>query len=657
MKKLILLLLLAYNANSAPIIGGGGTTTQQFIDTNHVVISTVNMITTNTSLGASNIITAISSSVSLATVLTNTTILTNVANYTSVGTMTTNLYTRGAAEHNFPNVARLPHMGWFSWGFSTGGATSNTAKLAMDGLDRWGMRELGWKYIQVDFGWALPTRDGNGKLQVNTTNISDIRLFSQNVHDRGYKLGLYEEWPGGAGGHPVMQGYEYQDGIWFATNCPIDLLKYDCIAGVGNQEKWEYVVEQYTRGLRSTGRDIISKSSNGDNHSFSPFMPSFLNEWCPGDVRAYGATWYSSTNGWGTNEVYRIFKANFDFADFLSAAQGAVGPGFQCDLDALISGNGWTNLAMIQSDFALRVIYASPMVLYNVPAAGAGIQSTYPLSVYTNVEAIAINQDPLVIQGALVISNAGFRVYSKPLANGDVAVASFNMSHEVATNSSFWWTNVGFAAGTTVAVRDVYNYGTTNGTTGWTSSIPAWGCSLLRLSTNTSATTTVVGSPGTTFIDYLPISALNSTSTNRLSPQNESTTPYNADEGVYWTASTGSMFNVPLHPSSTNLVATLWIQSTNTAATTVSLTQNMYWYQGPTGRIVGSSVFSGSVPTSQSLTLTNGLNQITITMGYPTNTYAPKTLRMQFVANADNITLFLLGPLQMNYKLWQPLAQ
>ena len=650
MKKLILLLLLAYNANSAPIIGGGGTTTQQFIDTNHVVISTVNMITTNTSLGASNIITAVATDATKAA----------TATYTSAGSLTTNLYARSASEHNFPNVARLPHMGWFSWGYSTPGGSSNQAKLAMDGLDLWGMRELGWKYIQVDFGWAQATRDGNGKLQADPAKISDMQLFSKNVHDRGYKLGLYEEWPGGSNGHPPMRGFEYQDGIWFATNCPLDLLKYDCIVGVGNQATWEYVVDQYTRGLRSTGRDIISKSSNGDNHSFSPFMPNTLNEWCPGDVRAWANVNYINTGTygmWATNEVWRISKATFDFADYLCAAQGAVGPGFQGDMDAMLSGSGWTNLDAIRSDFAIRAILASPLVLYNVPAPAAGVQSTYPLSVYTNIEAIAIDQDPLVIQGPLVISNAGYRVYSKPLNNGDVAVAMFNRSTDVSTNASFWWTNVGFASNQTVAVRDIWNYATTNFTGGYTSTIPAWGCSFLRLSTNASAVSTSVGNPGLTFTDYLPISALSSGTLNKITPQNESATPYLFDEALYWLCNAGAMFNVPLHPASTNLVATLWIQSTNATPTVVTFNQNMYWYQGPLGRIVGSGVFPGSVPVSQTLTLTNGLNQVTITMGYPTNTYVPKTLRMQFTANADACTIFLTGPLQMNYKLWQPLAQ
>ena len=119
MKKLILLLLLSYNANSAPIIGGGGAVVQ-FLDTNKVVISTVNMITTNTSLGASNIITAISSSVSLATVLTNTTILTNIpttgflvpSSFGAVGdgsaddTAALQLWINASAQSNF--VALLP---------------------------------------------------------------------------------------------------------------------------------------------------------------------------------------------------------------------------------------------------------------------------------------------------------------------------------------------------------------------------------------------------------------------------------------------------------------------------------------------------------------------------------------------------------------------
>ena len=48
-----------------------------------------------------------------------------------------------------------------------------------------------------------------------------------------------------------------------------------------------------------------------------------------------------------------------------------------------------------------------------------------------NREVIAVNQDPLGVQGRLVKAEGGktgsdYRVYSRPLQNGDVAVALLN---------------------------------------------------------------------------------------------------------------------------------------------------------------------------------------------------------------------------------------
>ena len=76
--------------------------------------------------------------------------------------------------------------------------------------------------------------------------------------------------------------------------------------------------------------------------------------------------------------------------------------------------------------------------------------------ILTNAEVIAINQDPLATAGDRVSFNneTGAQVWSKPLANGDVAVLLFNSHNKHDIDVQCTWRQFGFA--TAAAVRDLW---------------------------------------------------------------------------------------------------------------------------------------------------------------------------------------------------------
>ncbi|MFD0523354.1 hypothetical protein [Paractinoplanes durhamensis] len=82
---------------------------------------------------------------------------------------------------------------------------------------------------------------------------------------------------------------------------------------------------------------------------------------------------------------------------------------------------------------------------------------------------IAVDQDPLGVAATVVSAAGGLYVLTRPLANGDVAVALFNSTDTAATMSTT------VPAGT---VTDLWT-GTTAGSVG--ASVPAHGTMLYRV--------------------------------------------------------------------------------------------------------------------------------------------------------------------------------
>ncbi|MEO8906899.1 MAG: hypothetical protein ABI310_02370, partial [Microbacteriaceae bacterium] len=100
----------------------------------------------------------------------------------------------------------------------------------------------------------------------------------------------------------------------------------------------------------------------------------------------------------------------------------AARPGAFNDPDMLEIGNGGMTEAEQRSEFSLWSIMAAPLI------AGTDLRTASPatLAIYTNTDVIAVDQDPLGVQGRLLTSTGGLFVFAKPLADGDVAVALFN---------------------------------------------------------------------------------------------------------------------------------------------------------------------------------------------------------------------------------------
>jgi alpha-galactosidase len=96
-----------------------------------------------------------------------------------------------------------------------------------------------------------------------------------------------------------------------------------------------------------------------------------------------------------------------------------------------------------------------------------------------NREVIAIDQDPLGIQGRKVQKRGTVEVWSKPLADGEVAIALFNRGTS-STDTKFKWSDLGFPNG--LRVRDLWKQmNVDRAAAEYSTTIPPHGSVLLRI--------------------------------------------------------------------------------------------------------------------------------------------------------------------------------
>src|SRR5437879_4171549 len=107
-------------------------------------------------------------------------------------------------------------------------------------------------------------------------------------------------------------------------------------------------------------------------------------------------------------------------------------PGAWNDPDMLEIGNGGMTAVEYQSEFSLWAEMAAPLI------AGTDLtaMSDVTQNILTNKAVIAVDQDPLGLQGRPVSNAGGYWVLVKPLTSGAVAVVLFNSTNRAASIST-----------------------------------------------------------------------------------------------------------------------------------------------------------------------------------------------------------------------------
>ncbi|WP_438302795.1 NPCBM/NEW2 domain-containing protein [Streptomyces sp. HUAS TT11] len=358
-------------------------------------------------------------------------------------------------------LALTPPMGFNNWNSTNCRAEfdESMVKGIADLFVDEGLKAAGYQYVNLDDCWALPSRDADGKLVPDPVRFPDgIKAVADYVHSKGLKLGIYTS----AGtktcnsaGFPGALGHEYSDAQQFA-DWGVDYLKYDNCNNQGVDAEQRYTTMR--DALKATGRPIVySICEWGQNKPW---------EWAS-DVGHLWRTTGDISDNWGS--MLSILKQNLPLASY-------AGPGHWNDPDMLEVGNGGMTDTEYRSHFSLWSVMAAPLLI------GSDLREASPatLDILGNKEVIAVDQDPLGKQGAVVSSEGGRWVIAKEMKDGSRAVALFNETGEaqrIGTTAAA----VGLPSADAYTLRDLWQHRSYNTAGTISATVPAHGTVLVRV--------------------------------------------------------------------------------------------------------------------------------------------------------------------------------
>jgi alpha-galactosidase len=340
-----------------------------------------------------------------------------------------------------PQIGLTPAMGWNSWNCFASSVTADKVKAAADAMVASGLINHGWTYINIDDYWEVnrnskdpslqgPQRAADGHIIPNP-RFPDMKGLADYVHAKGLRIGLYSSpGPWTCGGCVASWQHEEQDAQSYAQ-WGFDYLKYDWCSygGIDKGDTLAGLQKPYQvmrAALDKVNRDIL--------FSFCQYGMGNVWEW---GAAVGGNSWRTTgdiNDSWGSMAGIG-FKQN--------GHEKYAGPGHFNDPDMLVVGKvGWgpslhpTHLTPNEqyTHISLWCLLASPLLI----GCDMTQMDDFTLSLLTNDEVLAVDQDPLGHQAARIAKNGDLEVWAKDMEDGSKAVGLFNRGYAAAPVTVHW---------------------------------------------------------------------------------------------------------------------------------------------------------------------------------------------------------------------------
>jgi alpha-galactosidase len=339
-------------------------------------------------------------------------------------------------------LAKTPPMGWNSWNkFACKGLNEQVIRETADAIAANGMKDAGYEYVNLDDCWQV-SRDADGNIVADATKFpSGIKALADYVHAKGLKFGLYTDVGSKTcAGRPGSLGHEYQDAKQYAA-WGVDYVKIDwCNTLPGQNAEASYTL--FRNALAASGRPIVFSICEWGSNKPWLWAGPVGNLWrATEDIQDC----WSCKRTWGGNGVVQIL-------DLMNDIWMYTGPGHWNDPDMLEVGNGGMTNDEDRAHFSMWALFSAPLLVGNDVAH----MSDETKSILENREVIAIDQDPLGIQGHRVKKDGDLEVWSKQLADGGRAVVLLNRS-ESAAPITVAWTDIGYPNSIAATVHDLWS--------------------------------------------------------------------------------------------------------------------------------------------------------------------------------------------------------
>jgi alpha-galactosidase len=325
-----------------------------------------------------------------------------------------------------PASARTPYMGWNTYYGVGGRYDEHTILSVARALIRRGLAAAGYRIVWLDWGWADGQRSPAGQIVVNRHQWPHgMAWLASWLHDHGLFAGIYTDAGRSGCRHDGLGSYGHyqQDADSFAA-WGFDAVKVD-FCGAGQE------------GLDPRPLYASFARAIHDNASHRPMLLNVCNFWVPGQIngtspslanssyenatwaRSYAASWRTDTDIGRTGAIKFVNVVRNLGAD--ARDPNAARPGHWNDPDYLGPQLGMTS-SEAAAQVAMWAIVAAPLVIGSDPR----LLSRASLQMLENPTVIAIDQDPLGIQGTELATVGTVQIWARHLVGGALAVALLN---------------------------------------------------------------------------------------------------------------------------------------------------------------------------------------------------------------------------------------
>jgi alpha-galactosidase len=320
-------------------------------------------------------------------------------------------------------LAATPYMGVDSW-YAYGAQINDSVIREMaDLVVSTGMRDAGYRYVWLDAGWP-GGRNTDGSLALNGTQWPQgLSGVCDYIHSQRLLAGIYIDAGPSTSQAFGSYGHYQQDADTFAA-WGFDAVKADFVSGGPAALDPHVVYPQFASAVK-------------DNASSRPMLLNVCNFWVPGQIDGtrppprdsshcnyewapkVAHSWRTDTDiGMDRQTTWPWIIRNVDHN---CTHPEAAGPGHWNDPDYIVPSSNLT-YDQIKAYVSLWVVMAAPLMI----SVDLSIQPRNNLDLFTNREAIRINQDSLGAQATSAYRRGDQQVLVKPLADTSVAVCVLN---------------------------------------------------------------------------------------------------------------------------------------------------------------------------------------------------------------------------------------
>jgi alpha-galactosidase len=326
--------------------------------------------------------------------------------------------------------AASPYMGVDTW-YAYGGAIDQQTVVDLtNAVVRDGLKAAGYRIVWLDAGWwpaVVPggpgPRDPSGQILLNPGQWPlGMAWVTEYIHEHGLLAGIYTDAGPIGCSNGGSYGHYQQDADQFAA-WGFDAVKIDCCGGLrtGMTPVENFAAFSAAIAANDLHRAMIVNICDPDVGPDGAGL--WLDQWTFGPEVA--TSWRTGPDlGWPGRVTFPDVLRNVAL-DALHPE--AATPGHFNDPDYLVPGEGMS-YRQAQAQMTMWAILEAPLMLSANPAA----LESRTLAMYENPVVIAIDQDPLGVQGQEAWSDGELSEWTRPLALGR-AVAYLNAGAVPAT--------------------------------------------------------------------------------------------------------------------------------------------------------------------------------------------------------------------------------